>query len=239
MPNRIIKESICTSEDLDKLSAQAEILFYRLIVKADDYGCYFGNENIVKSTCFPLKSDAIKSNQVKKWLSELVEAGLIHMYEAGDGRIYLQFTKWEKHQQIRAHKRKFPPCDSTCKQLISDDCKCPRNPIQSNPIQSESNTNTDTAKPRTKSFVPPTLEDIKAYCKERGSHVDPQKFFDYFSAGNWTDSEGKPVKSWKQKLITWEGREQNGRAKPVSNHAEQNTEELKAKWGIRYDNEPV
>ena len=55
-----------------------------------------------------------------------------------------------------------------------------------------------------KKFVPPTLEEIKAYCQERNSCVDPNVFYDYFTTGGWKDSEGKPVKNWKQKLITWE-----------------------------------
>ena len=55
-----------------------------------------------------------------------------------------------------------------------------------------------------KRFVPPTLDDIKAYCQERNSCVDPNLFYDYFTTGGWKDSEGKPVKNWKQKLITWE-----------------------------------
>ena len=37
MPSRILKESICTSESLAYLSAEAEVLFYRLIVKVDDF----------------------------------------------------------------------------------------------------------------------------------------------------------------------------------------------------------
>lgn len=53
-------------------------------------------------------------------------------------------------------------------------------------------------------FVPPTLEDVEAYCKERNSPVDPKSFYDYFTAGNWYDSKGQKVRSWKQKLITWE-----------------------------------
>lgn len=53
-------------------------------------------------------------------------------------------------------------------------------------------------------FTPPTLEEVKAYCHERGDKVDAQKFFDYFEAGKWHDSEGKAVKNWKQKMITWE-----------------------------------
>lgn len=144
MPNRLIKESICTSEDLDKLSPMAEILFYRLIVKADDYGAYYGNVSIIKSNCFPLKSDDITCDQVKEWLCELVSAGLVDTYKA-EGRDYIQFHKWKNHQQIRAKKRKFPEPDNSGNQLKSDDSKCPRNPIQSNPIriQSESESNTE------------------------------------------------------------------------------------------------
>lgn len=149
MPNRLIKESICTSEDLNKLSAMAEILFYRLIVRADDYGAYYGNISIIKSNCFPLKSDEITCEQVQSWLNELKDAGLIDTYRAED-RDYIRFCKWKKHQQIRAKKRKFPEPDIICNQmisndsnLISDDIKCSRNPIQSNTESNpESNTNT-------------------------------------------------------------------------------------------------
>ena len=58
-------------------------------------------------------------------------------------------------------------------------------------------------------FVPPTLAEIKKYVQGRNSSVDPQKFLDYFTAGKWIDSNGNPVKNWKQKLITWE--QPNGR----------------------------
>ena len=140
MPNRIIKESICTSENIAALSMGAEVLFYHLIVKADDYGVYFGNEQIIRSTCYPLKTDEIKLKQVTAWVNELVSAGLVNAYIADDGKKYIQFSKWAKHQQIRAKRSKYPTMDDSCQQLLADDCKCPRNPIQSNPnpIQSES-----------------------------------------------------------------------------------------------------
>ena len=118
----------------------AEILFYHLMVKVDDFGVYFGNEQIIKNTCFPLKSSEIKLKQVESWLNELVKAGLLFAYVAEDGKKYIQFTKWAKHQQIRAKKSKYPLFDSTCNQLLADDDNSCRNPIQSNPnpIQSES-----------------------------------------------------------------------------------------------------
>lgn len=53
-------------------------------------------------------------------------------------------------------------------------------------------------------FKKPSLEDIKEYCLQRNNNVDAQKFFDYYEANNWSDSKGNKVKSWKQKVITWE-----------------------------------
>lgn len=56
---------------------------------------------------------------------------------------------------------------------------------------------------RTK-FIPPTLEEVRAYARERNSGVDPEHFFNYFNEGNWKDSKGNSVRNWKQKFMTWE-----------------------------------
>ena len=55
-------------------------------------------------------------------------------------------------------------------------------------------------------FIPPTLEEVRKYCRQRSSTVDPDYFYEYFDTGSWVDSNGKKVKNWKQKIITWEGR---------------------------------
>ena len=38
MPNRILKENICVSDDIDRLTWFQEVLFYRLLVNCDDFG---------------------------------------------------------------------------------------------------------------------------------------------------------------------------------------------------------
>lgn len=63
-----------------------------------------------------------------------------------------------------------------------------------------------------KKFVPPTLDEVREYCKQRNSSVDADRFFEYFEASGWVDSKGNPVRNWKQKVITWEGRGQNGKS---------------------------
>ncbi|MDD4876426.1 MAG: hypothetical protein PHQ86_04760 [Dehalococcoidales bacterium] len=141
MPNRIIKESICTSPNLDKLSPQAETLFYRLIVNCDDYGRFEDDDKIIRSRCFPRKIDNITDKAIRQWLIEIQQAQLVKLYSV-DGRRFLQFSTWENHQQIRAKRSRYPSPngkDNNGLQLIADDSICPRNPIQS-----ESNPNPNT-----------------------------------------------------------------------------------------------
>ena len=74
-----------------------------------------------------------------------------------------------------------------------------------NEIKSKSNRQIK-SKSKSKSyiFVPPTLEEVRAYCQERNNNVSPERFFEYYEAGNWKDAKGNQVKNWKQKLMTWE-----------------------------------
>lgn len=124
MPNRIIKESICTSENIDSLSLFAEVTFYRLMVNADDFGRFDARTKILASRLFPLKE--IPTEKMQEALSELVNADLVTVYFA-DGKPFLYLNSWDKHQQKRATKSKYPsPNESICNQMISDDIKCPR-----------------------------------------------------------------------------------------------------------------
>ena len=82
----------------------------------------------------------------------------------------------------------------------------------------------------------PTREEVRAYAKSRNSSVDPDRFYDYFTADPskpWVDGKGQPVKNWKQKFITWEGR---GNDAGRSNHpgAEDSTTAGAEKWGNLY-----
>ena len=69
-----------------------------------------------------------------------------------------------------------------------------------------------------KRFVKPTLEEVQAYCKERNNKVDAKAFFEYYETGHWIDAKGNPVKNWKQKVITWERRTDNGRTNKGTQH---------------------
>ena len=62
----------------------------------------------------------------------------------------------------------------------------------------------DADKPRAKSrFIAPSVEEVAAYCKERGNSVDPQRFVDYYASNGWKVGRN-PMKDWKAAVRTWE-----------------------------------
>lgn len=214
MPNRIIKESICTSDTIDQLTWFEEVFFYRLIVNCDDYGRFDARPAILKARLFPLKS--VTEKQISDALYKLSTVGIVTVYEY-DGRPYLQLVTWDKHQQIRAKKSKYPAPDVACNHMISDDIKCPRNPIQSesNPNPNQNPNPKGICANKSHGFTPPTLEEVAAYCRDRNNGVDPQKWYDFYSAKGWMIGKNK-MKDWKAAVRTWERSSSFERSKPVS-----------------------
>ena len=84
---------------------------------------------------------------------------------------------------------------------------------QSLPIQRHTNTNTnintntnvDTLAKKVKnSFVPPTLEEVKVFFRDKGYREDAAiKAFNYYTDGNWHDKSGSPVRNWRLKMHVW------------------------------------
>jgi len=62
-------------------------------------------------------------------------------------------------------------------------------------------------KPPRSRFVPPTVDQVSAYCTEKGYHVEPSRFVDYYTANGWKQGKGKPIVDWKAAVRTWEQRE--------------------------------
>lgn len=205
MPDRLIKESSCISDTLNALSDFGERFWWRLTVNCDDYGRCDARPAVLKSKLFPLADDRTPADMAAA-LNELFSVGLATVY-AVDGRPYLQIVKWGKHQRIRAKRSKYPaPEEGICCQMTADDSKCHRNPIQS---ESNPNQSIDTAdKPPTRHrFIPPTVDEVRAYCAEKGYPVDPQRFVDYYTSNGWRVGKN-PMKDWKAAVRTWSSKDQ-------------------------------
>ena len=71
-----------------------------------------------------------------------------------------------------------------------------------------------------KRFTPPAVEDVEAYCRERGNAVDAQRFVDFYTASGWM--RGKtPIRDWKACVRTWERNANNDRNGVKDTHGQQ------------------
>lgn len=75
--------------------------------------------------------------------------------------------------------------------------------LQGKPLPSKENTNKETTSKEYKRFTPPTLEEVKAYCKERNNNVDADRWMNYYTANGWKVGKN-PMKDWKAAVRTWE-----------------------------------
>ena len=108
MPNRIIKESIWTSPNFNELSVYADRHFYRILMLADDYGCFESTPAIVRGKCYPLQ-ESIRRGDVEKWQNELRDKNIIQSWIA-DGHEYSMFVTFDKHNDLNEQHTPLTPC---------------------------------------------------------------------------------------------------------------------------------
>ena len=62
-------------------------------------------------------------------------------------------------------------------------------------------------------FTPPSLEEVSAYIRDRGSPIDPEAFIAYYTARGWKLKTGL-MSDWRAAVITWEKRHKAEQAEP-------------------------
>ena len=129
------------SYNIDNLTPEAEVMFYRLMTYADDFGLFKADPRLVNRALFPLKN--YKDESIVKWFNQMAENDLVEFYVI-ENKYFGRFKKWSDHQNCRNKKSKYPEpkgellksIEINCYQLKSVDPPKESNPIQSNPIQS-------------------------------------------------------------------------------------------------------
>lgn len=216
MPNRILKESICTSDDVDVLDWFSEVFFYRLIVNCDDFGRMDARPAILRARLFPLKD--VKTTMIESAVDALHDAGLIDLYWV-KGRPFIQLRTWEQHQQIRAKKSKYPGKDE------ANPVKPEQQPAQHSTVQQEpADVQQDTApastpeqeeakpqQPKAKRFTPPTVEDVQRYAQEHGYTLEADRFVDFYASKGWMVGKS-PMRDWQAAVRGWAAKDRADKA---------------------------
>lgn len=64
-------------------------------------------------------------------------------------------------------------------------------------------------------FSPPNVEDVKAFCKENGYNVDPERFVNFYESKGWMVGKSK-MKSWQAAVRNWARRDSNEKSATVA-----------------------
>lgn len=125
MPNRILKESILTSNSFNAVSILAQNTFIRLMARVDDYGRYHGGHKTLLGSLFGEMIDSISLEDIGGAIAELAAVNMVCTYKCED-REYIHIVNWFKFNKPRSQESKFPapPQADACLQMQADVNNC-------------------------------------------------------------------------------------------------------------------
>lgn len=71
---------------------------------------------------------------------------------------------------------------------------------------------------KAKRFTRPSVEEVRAYCEERGNGVSAEAFVDFYESKGWKVGNS-PMKDWRASVRTWEKRDGRGARKTADGAA--------------------
>ncbi len=203
---RMLTRKVTDDDHFMSLSSSAQALYLHLSMSADDDG--FTNQ---LSLCM-FKAHASLSD-----LEALLSLRYLYQFESG----VLVIKHWRMANALRKDrytptvwKKEFAQLalkengSYTMRDGLPDGCQDGTQWLPDGCPNISKDKSSKSNKERTKVFVHPSLEEVKAYAKEANLDVDCDRFYTYFTTPNdagqtWIDSKGNKVKNWQQKLLTW------------------------------------
>ena len=183
MPNRIIKESLCSSEKIASLSDFEFRLWVGLITQVDDAGRGDARPAIIKGRVFPFR-ERLSIKDIDAALQALAAKGCVSLY-AVDGKPYFLFPGWVKHQRVRDCKPKYPEPPENLN-LPQSAASCGELPQSAALIQSESESN------------PNPESNPKEYCAEPQAADAPPVISLPLNDGTFFDVSENDRAKWSQ-----------------------------------------
>ena len=96
---------------------------------------------------------------------------------------------------------------STCVEHVLN---CVATEVQQNSTNKTKQSKVNNKKVNQKKFTPPDISEVKKFFAEKGyTEESAIKAFNHYNLAEWHDTNGNPVKSWKQKMNTVWFKEEN------------------------------
>lgn len=211
MDGYTLTEKMRKARRRNRLTATEQALFHELVAVCNSEGWedVFSCSNI--ELCCALNID--EKTLVRARLS-LINAGLIY-YKSGKSKRIVGLYSFEKafENSNSPSTTGNIPVDKPAQETVDAPANLPTNMgtnlptnapdyIYKTKIETKLKDNIgETSK--NKQFVPPSFEEVSAYCMERKNDVDPQRWMDHYTSNGWMVGRSK-MKDWKAAVRTWE-----------------------------------
>ena len=200
---RMFAKTIVLSDAFLDMPLSARCLYFTLGMFADDDGFVNSPKGIMRQA--GCSDDDMKVLLAKKFLLAF-DSGVIVIKHWRINN-YLRNDRYVPTKYI--DEKAMLSEDENNAYTLSKPVGIPSNGIPSIGKDSLGKVSQDSGQKRSSRFTPPTLDEVKAYASEAQLHVDPERFYRYFTTPNdkgetWVDSKGNKVKNWKQKMLTWD-----------------------------------
>ena len=198
---RSIKPELPLDEELAELGFAARYFFINLWCQCDKAGRCEDRPKKLQAQILPWdKIDA------EKLLSELCPKFIVR-YQI-DGRRFIQVRTWEKNQRPLPQEKEsvIPPATEKDLEYNKGNTKVIPRTLWKGVIGSgrESLEGEREGGGSRRIFIPPSLEEVRAYCQEQKNGVDPEAFLAHYTTVGWVYGRNKiPVKCWKSCVTTW------------------------------------
>lgn len=202
MPTRLLRDGILTSETVCSLGWAEEVFYRRLMSVADDHGRFHAIPKLLRASLYPLQIDKVSDADIGKWIAQCVNAGLVSVYPAKDGKRYLQIRKFG--QQVRS-KSKFPePMESDAQHVQTPDNSCLQLPASAHLDEDVDVDEGGAGRKRPRKPLRPLPEDftvssrVKEWAKTHG-YANVDAHFDHFVGVS--KARAYEYADWDQALI--------------------------------------
>ena len=192
---RMFAKSIVLSDAFLDMPLSARCLYFTLGMLADDDG-FVGSPKGIMRQCGASQDDMVVLLQKRFILA--FESGVI-VIKHWRMNNYLQSDRHKKTTYLEeletldidnkgAYTERKEPMYTNCIQNVyTGKDRLDKDSIDKNSIES---------KAKSTRFVPPTIEEVREYCKERGNNINAERFVDFYSAKGWMVGKNK-MKDWK------------------------------------------
>ena len=186
--------SLLTDPEFDDIPNEAIGAWVRLGALVAQHG---ENGIITTSKQQLLKRINLNENELINIIPALLNIN-VEIKTGDNGTCFVSFHQWAKYQtDWNSYERlkKFRESQMITKHVTVQDKTKTKTKTKTKIKEEDKNR---------KRFIPPTIEEVTAYCKERGNGINPAKWINSYQSKGWLIGK-TPMRDWKAAVRTWEG----------------------------------